>query len=164
MKRTLALLLATLAAVALFVGLVHAVLTAAQLSEPAATTVHGPTLRRLWATMAAGLALLGVVIAGLALLSHPAAARPASRFGPVSRQLSAIVALVMGLMAAANGGLLLAAANGGLGYLMVVASGNLDVPLVFAGLLLLAAMGVVFYFVAALFERRMTAWAYRGME
>ena len=58
----------------------------------------------------------------------------------------------------------MAAANGGLGYLMVVASGNLDVPLVFAGLLLLAAMGVVFYFVAALFERRMTAWAYRGMD
>ncbi len=58
----------------------------------------------------------------------------------------------------------MAAANGGLGYLMVVASGNLDIPLVFAGLLLLAAMGVVFYLVAAIFERRMTAWAYRGME
>jgi NitT/TauT family transport system permease protein len=56
------------------------------------------------------------------------------------------------------------AANGGIGYLMVVASGNLDIPLVFAGLLLLAAMGVVFYFVAAVFERRMTAWAYRGQE
>lgn len=56
----------------------------------------------------------------------------------------------------------MAAANGGLGYLMVVASGNLDIPLVFAGLLMLAAMGVVFYFVAAIFERRMTAWAYRG--
>lgn len=56
------------------------------------------------------------------------------------------------------------AANGGIGYLMVVASGNLDIPLVFAGLLLLAAMGVLFYLVAAIFERRMTAWAYRGLE
>jgi NitT/TauT family transport system permease protein len=58
----------------------------------------------------------------------------------------------------------MAAANGGLGYLMVVASGNLDVPLVFAGLLVLATIGVVFYFVASLFERRMTAWAYREMD
>jgi NitT/TauT family transport system permease protein len=58
----------------------------------------------------------------------------------------------------------MAAANGGLGYVMVVASGNLDVRLVFAGLLVLAAMGVVFYLVAAAFERRMTAWAYREMD
>jgi NitT/TauT family transport system permease protein len=54
------------------------------------------------------------------------------------------------------------AANSGLGYVMVVASGNLDVPLVFAGLIVLAAMGLVLYFVAAFFERRMTGWAYRG--
>ena len=43
MKRTLGLSFAALAAVALFAGLVHAVLVATGVSEPAATTVYGPT-------------------------------------------------------------------------------------------------------------------------
>ena len=97
------------AAAALFGGLVHAVLVAAHVSEPAATTVYGLTPRRLWATTAAVLALVGVVIGGLAL------ARPASRFGTASGRLGAIVALVAGLIAAVNGGLNLAVANGGPG-------------------------------------------------
>lgn len=71
----------------------------------------------------------------------------------------AIVAAFIGTVIAE-----MVAANGGLGYLMVVGSGNLDVPLVFAGLILLSVMGVAFYVVASLFERRMTAWAYRGAE
>jgi hypothetical protein len=107
MKRTFALLLAALALAALFGGLVHAVLVAAHLSEPAATTVYGLTPRRLWATAVAMLALIGAVIGGLAL------ARPASRFGTASGRLGAIVALVAGLIAAVNGALNLAVANGG---------------------------------------------------
>jgi len=67
LKRTFALILAGLAAAALFAGLVHAVLVAAHVSEPAATTVYGLTPRRLWATTDDVLALLGVVIGGLAL-------------------------------------------------------------------------------------------------
>ena len=67
MKRTFALIFAALAALALFGGLVHAVLVAANLSEPAAATVYGLTPRRLWAATAAGLALVGVVIGVLAL-------------------------------------------------------------------------------------------------
>ncbi len=55
------------------------------------------------------LALLGVVIGGLAL------ARPASRFGTASGQLGAIVVLVAGLIGVVNGGLNLALANGGPG-------------------------------------------------
>ena len=109
MKRTFALILAALAAAALFGGLVHAVLVAAHVSEPAATTVYGLTPRRLWATTVAVLALVGVVIGGLAL------ARPASRFGTASGRLGAIVALVAGLIAVVNGGLVLATANGGPG-------------------------------------------------
>jgi hypothetical protein len=113
MKRTFALILAALAAVALFVGLVHAVLVATQLSVPAATTVYGPTPLRLWATTAAGLALAGVVIGGVAL------ARPASRFGTASTPrglpLGTNVALVAGLIAVLSGGLNLAVANGGPG-------------------------------------------------
>jgi len=64
MKRTFAIIFGTLAATALFGGLVYAVLVAAHISEPAATTVYGLTPRRLWATTAAVLALVGVVIGG----------------------------------------------------------------------------------------------------
>jgi hypothetical protein len=109
MKRTFAVILAIMAAAALYGGLVYAVLLAAHVSEPAATTVYGLTFRRLWATAAVVLALLGVVIGGLSL------ARPASRFGTASGQLGAIVALVLGLIAVVNGGLDLAVANGGPG-------------------------------------------------
>jgi Family of unknown function (DUF6223) len=109
MKRTFALILAALAAAALFGGLVHAVLVAAQVSEPAATTVYGLTSRRLWATAVAALALVGVVIGGLAL------ARPASRFATACGRLGAIVPLVAGLIAVVNGGLVLAIADGGPG-------------------------------------------------
>jgi Family of unknown function (DUF6223) len=109
MKRTFATILAVLAAVALFGGVVYVVLVAAHVSEPAATTVQGLTPRRLWATTAVVLALAGVVVGGLAL------ARPASRFGAASGRLGAIVALVAGLIAMVNGGLNLAIANGGPG-------------------------------------------------
>jgi len=109
MKRTLAIIFAALAAGALFGGLVYAVLVAAHVSEPAATTVYGLTPRRLWASTAAVLALVGVVIGGLAL------ARSASRFGTASGRLGAIVALMAGLMAVVNGLLNLAIANGGPG-------------------------------------------------
>ena len=109
MKRTFALILAALAAAALFGGLVYAVLIVAQVSEPAATTVDGLTLRRLWATAAAAVALVGVVIGGFALN------RSASRFGTTSGHLGAIVALGAGLIAVVNGGLNLAMANGGPG-------------------------------------------------
>jgi hypothetical protein len=109
MKRTFAIILAAVAAAALFGGLVYAVLVAAHVSEPAATTVYGLTPRRLWATTVAVLALVGVVIGGLAL------ARPAGRFGTASRRREAIVALVAGLIAVINGGLNLAIADGGPG-------------------------------------------------
>ena len=109
MKRTLMLILAAFAAAALFGGLVHAVLVAAHVSEPAATTVYGLTARRLWATAAAALALVGVVIGGLALR------RSAGRIGTSNRRLGATVALAAGLIALVNGGLNLALATGGPG-------------------------------------------------
>ena len=109
MKRTLAIIFSALPAAALFGGLVYAVLVAAHVSEPAATTVYGLTPRRLWASTAAVLALVGVVIGGLAL------ARSASRFGTASGRLGAIVALMAGLMAVVNGVMNLAIANGGPG-------------------------------------------------
>jgi hypothetical protein len=109
MKRTFALIFAALAAAALFGGLVHAVLVAAQVAEPAAITVYGPTSQRLWATTATLLALVGAVIGGLAL------ARAAGRIGPGKGRNGAIVALVVGLIAAITSGLLLSTADGGPG-------------------------------------------------
>ena len=109
MKRALTLVLAALAAAVIFAGLVHAVLVAAHVSQPAGTTVYGLTPRRLWATAVIVLALVAVVIGGLAL------ARPASRSGIVSGGRGDIVALVTGLIAVINGGLVLAVANGGPG-------------------------------------------------
>ena len=109
MKQSFAIILAAAAGAAVFAGLVHAVLVAAQVSEPATITVYGLTPRRLWATTVALLALVGVIIGGLAL------ARPGSRFGTASGRLGAVVALVAGLVAAVNGALNVAVANGGPG-------------------------------------------------
>jgi hypothetical protein len=117
MKRTFALILGALIAVALFAGLVYVVLVAAHVSEPAATTVHGATPRRLWATAVAVLGLGSVIIGGLALR------RSYGRFGPGKGRTGAIVALVTGLIAAVNGGLNLAVATGGLGSGNRVAGG-----------------------------------------
>jgi hypothetical protein len=108
MKRTFAIV-AALAAAALFGGLVYAALVVAHVSEPAATTVHGLTVRRGWATTAAVLALVAVIIGGLAL--H----RSASRIRTSHGRTGAIGGLVAGLVAVVNGGLNLATAKGGPG-------------------------------------------------
>jgi hypothetical protein len=84
------------------------VLVAAHVSEPSATTVYGMTPRRLWATLVIVLSLVGVVIGGLALYRSVRRIGNRGRFG-------AIVALVAGLIAAVNGGLVLALATGGPG-------------------------------------------------
>jgi len=109
MKRGFVLTIGAVAAAALFAGLVHAVLVAAHVSEPAATTVYGMTLRRFWATTVVVLALAGVGSGGLAL------ARSANRLRTASGRLESIVALVAGLVAVVNGGLVLALATGGPG-------------------------------------------------
>jgi peptidoglycan/LPS O-acetylase OafA/YrhL len=119
MKRTLGLSFAALAAVALFAGLVHAVLVATGVSEPAATTVYGPTSRRLWATTAGALALV----------------RSVRRIGHGGRR-GAMVALVTGPIAAVNGGLVLALATGGPGSGNGVVGG--------AGALVLGLIGMTF--------------------
>ena len=109
MKRTFTLILAALAAAALFGGLVYGVLVAAHVSEPAATTVYGLTPRRFWATAAAGLALVSVVMGGLAVRGS------AGRIGTGNGRLGAILALAAALIALVNGGLNLAVATGGPG-------------------------------------------------
>jgi hypothetical protein len=108
MKRTIDFILAALVAAAVFGGLVHAVLVAAHVSEPAATTVYGMTAQRLWATTAAVVALIAVVIGGLALRQR------ADRIGAGNVRMS-LVALVAGLLAVLNGALNLTMATGGPG-------------------------------------------------
>lgn len=56
------------------------------------------------------------------------------------------------------------AANKGIGTVMMIASGNFDVPMVFAGLFLLAAMGVLLYALSSLVERRVTGWSQRKTD
>jgi NitT/TauT family transport system permease protein len=54
------------------------------------------------------------------------------------------------------------ASNRGIGNLMMIASSSFDVPLVFAGLFILAALGVALYAGFSLVEGRVTGWAVRS--
>jgi NitT/TauT family transport system permease protein len=56
------------------------------------------------------------------------------------------------------------ASNRGIGNLMMIASSSFDVPLVFAGLLILAALGVGLYVIFSFIEVRVTGWAMRKDE
>jgi NitT/TauT family transport system permease protein len=53
-------------------------------------------------------------------------------------------------------------ANKGIGKLMLDAQSAFQVPIVFAGLLVLAFLGIVLYAMTALIEQRFTGWAFRG--
>jgi len=135
MKRTFALIVAALAAAALFGLLVYGVLVAAQVSDSAATTVHAATPRRLWATTAAVLGLGGVVAGGLALR------RSVGPIGAGKGKKGAIMALLAGVTAAVNGGLNLAVATGGLGSGNGVVGGAAALLL---GLIAMALGGLAF--------------------
>lgn len=106
MKRIYLLSLAAVVAVALFVGLTDAVLHLAHVGKPSATTIHGLTLRRLWATAVVVMAFASVIVGGLGL------ARPTGRFTTVNWKRGTVLT---GLIAAINGGLVLVFANGGPG-------------------------------------------------
>jgi NitT/TauT family transport system permease protein len=54
------------------------------------------------------------------------------------------------------------ASNRGIGNLMMIASSSFDVPLVFAGLFILAVLGVGLYVVFSMIEGRVTGWAVRS--
>ena len=53
------------------------------------------------------------------------------------------------------------ASNRGIGNFMLIASSNFDVPLVFAGLFVLGALGVALYVLFSFIEMRVTGWAHR---
>ena len=54
--------------------------------------------------------------------------------------------------------------NSGIGYLMLSASSQFNVPLVFAGVIVVAVMGVAIYAVFAVIEHRFTYWATRKLD
>jgi NitT/TauT family transport system permease protein len=54
------------------------------------------------------------------------------------------------------------AGNSGIGSVMLVASSNFNVPLVFAALVVVGVMGIAMYSIADLIERRLTSWSVRG--
>ena len=77
--------------------------------QPTAVRPYTMTADRLWASTAALLALVAVIIGGLALF------RSAGQIGTGKGRKGGIVALVLGLIALVNGGLVLATADGGPG-------------------------------------------------
>ena len=54
------------------------------------------------------------------------------------------------------------AGNSGIGNVMLIASSNFNVPLVFAALIVVGMMGIGMYAIFDFFERRMTSWSVRG--
>jgi NitT/TauT family transport system permease protein len=54
------------------------------------------------------------------------------------------------------------AANSGLGHMMLAAQSQFNVPLVWAGLVMLAVEGITMYAIMAWLEMRMTGWAHRS--
>ncbi|MFN4960074.1 MAG: ABC transporter permease [Burkholderiales bacterium] len=55
-------------------------------------------------------------------------------------------------------------ANTGIGKLMLDAQAAFQVQIVFAGLLVLAFLGIVLYAATAIIEKRFTGWAFRGQN
>jgi len=56
------------------------------------------------------------------------------------------------------------ASNRGIGNMMMIASSSFNVPLVFAGLFVLAGLGVSLYAIFSLIEHRVTGWAHRKTD
>jgi NitT/TauT family transport system permease protein len=56
------------------------------------------------------------------------------------------------------------ASNDGIGYLMLQAASQFRVPLMFAGVFVIAAMGIATYVIFAFLEGRLTGWATRRQE
>jgi uncharacterized membrane protein len=108
-KRTFTYILVTLAAIALYFGLVHLILMAANVSKSAPSTVYGLTSKRQFALVTLGLGLLSVIFGWLTF-------RKSTRHTPIRTGKSwLVVAIVAGLIAVIGGVINLATANGGPG-------------------------------------------------
>jgi hypothetical protein len=108
-KRTFTYIIIVLAAIALYFGIVHLVLVAANVSKSAPSTVYGLTSKRQFALVALGMALISVVFGWRAFR------KSASGISVLKNKYGYIVAIATGLLAVIGGGLNLANANGGPG-------------------------------------------------
>jgi NitT/TauT family transport system permease protein len=75
-----------------------------------------------------------------------------------SLKIAITLAFVGAVVAETNG------SNAGLGKLMMDAQSAFQVPIVFAGLLVLAVLGIVLYAITAAVEAHFTGWAFRGQN
>jgi len=108
-KRTFIYIIVAVAAIALYFGLVHLVLMAANVSKSAPSTVYGLTSKRQFALVALGLGLLSVIFGWRTFR------KSARHTSILSGKSWPIVAIVTGLMAVIGSVLNLATANGGPG-------------------------------------------------
>jgi len=108
-KRIFTYIIAALAAIAVYFGLVHLVLMAANVSKSAPSTVYGLTSKRQFALVALGMALISVVFGWRTIR------KSTSRISVLSKKNGPIIAIITGMMAVIGGGLNLATANGGPG-------------------------------------------------
>jgi hypothetical protein len=108
-KRTFIYILVAIAAIALYFGLVHLVLMAANVSKSAPSVVNGLTSKRQFALVALAMGLISVIFGWRAFR------KSASRVSVINGKSGQIVAIVTGLMAVIGGGWSLATANGGPG-------------------------------------------------
>jgi Family of unknown function (DUF6223) len=108
-KRAFTYILVGLVAIALYFGLVHLVLMAANVSKSAPTTVYGLTSRRQWALVILGVALVSVIF-GWRILRQAV-----KRSNILKGKITAVVVIALGLLAVISGGLSLTSANGGPG-------------------------------------------------
>jgi len=108
-KQAFTYVLVALAAVAVYFGLVHLILMAANVSKSAPSTVYGLTSKRQFALIALGLALASVIFGWLSFR------KSASRVSNLTWKRGDVVAIVTGLIAVIGGVLNLVTANGGPG-------------------------------------------------
>ena len=108
-KRTFTYIFVTIAVIALYFGLVHLILMAANVSKSAPSTVYGLTSKRQFALVALGIALFSVIFGWRTFR------KSSSHTSIVNGKSWPIVAIVAGLMAVIGSVLNLATANGGPG-------------------------------------------------
>jgi NitT/TauT family transport system permease protein len=75
-----------------------------------------------------------------------------------SLKIAITLAFVGAVVAETNG------SNAGIGKLMMDAQSAFQVPIVFAGLMVLAVLGIVLYAITAAVEAHFTGWAFRGQN
>lgn len=108
-KRIFTYIIIAIAAIAVYAGLVHLILMAANVSKSAPSTVYGLTSKRQFALVALGLGLISVVF------GWRISRKSDSRFILLNHKNGPIIAIVTGVLALIGGVWNLVTSNGGPG-------------------------------------------------